>query len=255
MKYGNFIAEIKPWQLFAAAFMLSGGIALMDPFPAADTLTRYAPAAEAFACGDWKYAFHPRFGVFFTAFAGMLVFITGLTGAGACKLAGVLLFSLSVFPLYSLFLQVWRKQTAGFGVILYILCSHLLRYAANGVRDNGKTLALALIACGLVGLTRKRLTWRNCFLLAGGSALLTVIRGEGALIALFCLGWGMVLLRRDWKKLLLTPLFCLILVLPQLCYNYMVIGYPVPELRHAVLLDKAGIRFCDAPVKIPETAR
>ncbi len=254
MKYEKIIANIKVWQLFLAAFLLSGIIAFINPYPATDTLTRYAPAAEAFAAGNWNYAFHPRFGVYFTSLAGVIVMLLDITGSGACKIVSILFFSLSVFPLHRLFLMIWGKKIAVIGVILYTFCSHLLRYAADGVRDNGKTLALALAACGLVELTR-RSSWHACFLLSGGCALLTVIRGEGALIALFCLVWGIILLRKDWKKIISAPALCFLLILPQLYYNYLVIGYPVPELRHAVLLDKIGIHFHDAPVKIPETAR
>ena len=64
------------------------------------------------------------------------------------------------------------------------------------------------------------------------------------------------------RLILLTELFYpkaellfFLMIFPQLLYNFIVIGYPVPELRHGVILDKAGIPPAAPLVKIPETAR
>lgn len=254
MQYATLIANIKARHFFGIALVLSGICAFCRLLPTDDVFMRYAPAAEAFAGGDWKYAFHPRFGVYFTAFAGIFVSLFHCSGIAACQFVSVIFFSLAVFPLHALFEKVWGQATAFWGTLAYIFTSHLLRYAGEGLRDNGKTLALALIALSLVSLTEKK-SWKNVQILAAGGALLTVIRGEGFLIAFLC-GIVALYILKDWKKSVAGIFLFLILISPQCFYNYRVIGYFVPELRHGVILYRLGIppARC-ATVKIPETAR
>lgn len=254
MQYNKIIANIKVWHLFIFALLLATFTAILNPLPANDVVGRYAPAAESFAEGNWLYAFHPRFGVYFTAFAGFFVWLIGINGVIACKVVSILFFSISVFPLYKLFNSIWNNKIALQATLLYCLCSHLLRYAGNGVRDNGKTLALSLIGCGLVSFYKKDNSIKNILFFSLGCALLTVLRGEGALIALCC-GIAGVFLLKQWRPILLGTAMFFLLISPQLVYNFIIIGYPVPELRHGVILDKAGIPPKSAPVKISETAR
>ena len=254
MQYNRIIANIKVWHLFVFALLIAALTAILNPLPANDVIARYAPAAEAFAKGDWLYAFHPRFGVYFTAFAGFFVWLTGVNGVVACKIVSILFFSVSVFPLYKLFNLIWNNKIALQAVLLYCLCSHLLRYAGDGVRDNGKTLALSLIGCGLVSFYKKDHSVKSVLLFSSGCALLTVLRGEGTLIALCC-GITGVFLLKQWRLIFVGTAMFFLMIFPQLLYNFIVIGYPVPELRHGVILDKAGIPPAAPLVKIPETAR
>ena len=93
MQYEKIIVNIKVWHLFVGALLLATLTAILNPLPANDVIGRYALAAEAFADGNWKYAFHPRFGVFFTTFAGLFVWLLGVSGVVACKIVSVLIFS------------------------------------------------------------------------------------------------------------------------------------------------------------------
>ena len=254
MQYNKIIANIKVWHLFVFALLIAALTAILNPLPANDVVARYAPAAEAFAAGDWQYAFHPRFGVYFTAFSGIFVWLTGVDGVIACKIVSILFFSISVFPLYKLFNLIWNNKIALQAVLLYCFCSHLLRYAGDGVRDNGKTLALSLIGCGVFSFCKKDYSVKSIFLFSSGCALLTVLRGEGALIAL-CSGIAGVFLLKQWRLIFLGITMFFLMIFPQLMYNFIVIGYPVPELRHGVILNKAGIPPVHPLVKIPETAR
>ncbi len=242
------------WLLFIFAILLATAVAVSNQIVANDTITRYAPMAEAFARGDWQYAFHPRFGVVFSSISGTFVWLFNVNGVIACKMLAILFFGLSVFPLYRLFCLLWDNSTAKIGVVLYVLCSHLLRYSADGLRDNGKTLAVALIALALVSLYRDKSRIGAGVCLIVGMALLTLLRGEGALIALVCGGFGVYLVR-DWRKIILGIGLFVFLLSPQLYYNFVTIGYAVPELRHGVLLDKIGIEPYKASVEIPESAR
>ena len=89
MQYNRIIANIKVWHLFVFALLIAALTAILNPLPANDVVARYAPAAEAFAAGDWQYAFHPRFGVYFTAFSGIFVWLTGVDGVIACKIVSI----------------------------------------------------------------------------------------------------------------------------------------------------------------------
>ena len=245
MGLGKLITFIRHYQypqrlIFWLALLLSGFVASITTIPADDTVMRYAPMAEAFARGDWVYAFHPRAGVYFSSLAGLVSFLTGCNGITACQAVGCFLFAIAVLPLFRLFEIIWSERIAIIGTLLYTFCSHLLRYSADGLRDNGKTLAFALLALGLVGLARQKEKRFFAFCLAGGMALLTVLRGEGALLAgLF--GILGACLAADFKLILKGGILFLLLILPQLIYNTWAIGYPVPETRHAYFLKNLQI--------------
>lgn len=230
MKIHFYVEKIKIWHCFLLACLLTGCCAFLRILPADDVFNRYAPAAEAFARGDWLYAFHPRFGVFFSSLAGSFVWLCGISGLSACKIVSTLFFALTVFPLHSLFIKIWGEKIALYGIFCYIFCSHLIRYAGDGVRDNGKTLAMAFIALALVSIL-ERGNWRNVFELALGCALLTVIRGEGFLIAVVCILAG-VYLFKDIKKSVSCILLFVVFIFPQCFYNYRAIGYFVPEVGY-----------------------
>ncbi len=255
MKSREIIANIKPWHIVVAALILAGVIATLTFAKAHDTVARYAPAAEAFARGDWKYAFHPRFGVFFTGAAGVVTWILHCSGYTACVIVATLCFATAVWPLHYTFKQIWGNNVATAACLLYVTCSYLLRYAVDGLRDDAKTLALALIAMALTAFTQNNRSWRQAVALAAGCALLTILRGEGALIAILAGIIGAILLK-DWRKIAVGALLYLLLISPQLYYNWRAFGYPVPELRHGVILDKIGVPV-NHPIltPIPETAK
>ncbi len=254
MQFENFVERVKPYHLFLIALVLSGLCAAFRLLPVDDVYARYAPASEAFAIGDWRYAFHPRFGVYYTSFAGVLVWLFHCSGVVACQITSVLLFAASVFPLHALFRKIWGARTAFWGTVCYVFCSHLLRYAGEGMRDNGKTLALAMIALALVSM-QKDAHWEDVFLLAAGGALLTVIRGEGFMIAIIC-GVTAIFFLKDWKKSLAGILLFCTFIAPQCLYNHYTIGYFVPELRHGYYLHKMGVPAAShAIIKFQEPTR
>jgi len=250
MKIHFSIEKIKTWHCFALACFFAGICASLHVLPSDDVFNRYAPAAESFARGDWLYAFHPRFGVCFTSLAGLWVWLFGISGVTACKIVSILFFASAVFPLNALFIKIWGKKIALYGIFCYIFCSHLIRYAGGGVRDNGKTLAMAFIALALTSILEKG-SWKNVFELALGCALLTVIRGEGFLVAIVCMSAGVCLFKNLKKSVSCVVLFILF-IFHQCFYNYCVIGYFVPEVRHGFILQKMGFSPTEAPVKIGE---
>ena len=58
--------------------------------PDRDTAMRYAPAAEAFARGDWLFAFHPRMQMLHPFVSGIFVLLFPVDGFLAAKLSSLL---------------------------------------------------------------------------------------------------------------------------------------------------------------------
>ena len=128
-----------------------GALLWLNPVPADDTATRYAPMAQAFAAGDWFYAFHPHSGVFFPALSGGIAWLTGLDGFRACQVAALLLWATAAIPLYGIVLKLWGdRRIALLAELLYLAASHLQRYVYDGLRDNGRSLGLFLLVLGLL---------------------------------------------------------------------------------------------------------
>ncbi|PWM82040.1 MAG: hypothetical protein DBX90_06470, partial [Lentisphaerae bacterium] len=89
----GWVAGHKSIALFLLALALGLGLAAINVFPAPDVATRYAPMAEAFAAGEWKYAFHPRIPMLHQTLAGCFCWLFGISGFAGCRLAAVLVFA------------------------------------------------------------------------------------------------------------------------------------------------------------------
>lgn len=111
--------------------LILGTLLWLNPIPADDTATRYAPMAQALAEGDWLYAFHPHSGVFFPALSGGIAWLTELDGFRACQVAALLLWATAALPLYGIVLKLWGdRRIALLAELLYLAASHL-RYHSN----------------------------------------------------------------------------------------------------------------------------
>ena len=224
--------------------------------PVDDVAARYAPMAEAAAAGNWRWAFHPRFGMFFPLLSGSIVKLTGANGFRGCQIAALLLFTLSSYPLYGLAIKLFNRAIAIKTMLLCLFCSHLLRFSMEGLRDSGKMLGFALAVYGLICVYQERNRCLGYVYTALGSVLLTLIRGDGALIAMMLLLLMLVLDWRghNWKirRSAAAVLLFFILLLPQLLYICRQTGYPVPELRHAQILKKLQIpALCQPELELP----
>ncbi|HIV09842.1 MAG TPA: glycosyltransferase family 2 protein [Candidatus Spyradenecus faecavium] len=123
---------------FAWAFNLSYG----------DAVNRYALMAEAFAQGDWAFAFHPRFNLLFPLGAGTLAWL-GFEGTVACSIMGLLGWALSAVPLFGIAQSVFNRQAAWCAFVLCFISPILFDAAYEGCRDTFRSLAvfLAVYAC------------------------------------------------------------------------------------------------------------
>lgn len=105
--------------------LVLGTLLWLNPIPADDTATRYAPMAQAFAEGDWFYAFHPHSGVFFPVLSGGIAWLTGVDGFRACQVAALLLWAAAAIPLYGIVLKLRGKpEIALLAPILLTLVDH-----------------------------------------------------------------------------------------------------------------------------------
>lgn len=139
------------WYAALAAWAIASlaGI-LFHPVMSSDSVTRYAPMADAFARGEWALAFHPRFGVLFQALAGCVVAVTGLDGAQALQVVGFGMLAGAMVPVWHLARRIFGTRLAWWAVALLFLGDDLFRYALDGLRDSGKCLAFALLGYGAV---------------------------------------------------------------------------------------------------------
>ena len=168
---------------------------LVDPALRSDTMTRYAPMADAFARGDWFYAFHPRFGVLFQTVSGSLAFLLGIDGARATPIAAFLFLSLAAVSVWCLVRRLWDGRSAWYAFLFVLLSEVMFRYSVNGLRESVKCLGFALIALGVVS---QRSRWF-------GLGLFVLITGFSycfATASVFAFAWCVYyLMRGAWRKL------------------------------------------------------
>ena len=223
----------------------------LNCLPCNDTALRYAPMAEAFANGNFACAFHPRFGLFFPIWSGCTAFITQLDGFRSCQIASLLLFILTAYPIYGIACKLFDRITACRAMLLYLLSSHLLRTAVEGLREPGKALGFMLAVYGVLSVYTRQERYAGYFLTACGCAILTTIRGDGALIALILFIWMVVLEIRHsgikFYRSLLAGLVMFLLITPQLVYVCKLTGYPVPDVRCSMLLKKLNVPVLTTP--------
>ncbi len=267
-----------PVLLSLLALILCIPLIILDAIPQTDVAARYAPMAEAFAAKDWFFAFHPRIPPLLPTTAGLICSAFDVDGFLACKLASALFFALGAIPLFNIFNTVFGKKTAHIGTFLYLFYPHLLRFAHMGFRDTAKGFSFILATYGLLLIFQKQKKsstpllqhfntprpegtlpsgYLYCML---GSAGLFLVRGDCSLYAFVFLGAAVLLnLKTGFpKKAILAGLGTLLLISPWLLYQHKTIGYPVPELRHAMFLEKTALsRFYndDAKIRLPGRER
>lgn len=238
-----------PCFLFALSVLLCSVLGYFNDIPERDVSGRYAPMATAFSEGDWDYAFHPRVPPLLPVGAGITVWLTGCSGFTAAKAVSILFFALSVFPLYGILRRTFDETTARWGCILLLLCSHLIRIAVSGLRDSAKGLAMLIAVYALICVWQQRKKISGYLWCAVGATMLSLTRGDCTLYALLflCAVLFFDMYRKKpffipWRTGIAVMLYLLFLS-PQLAYNYRTIGYPVPEVRYAVMLSKLEYRL------------
>ncbi len=245
--------NLTPLVLFFVAWLFCLPLLLLHDIPEHDVIGRYAPMADAFAAGDWRYAFHPRIPMLHPLAGGIIAWIFGCSGLAAVMLASSLFYAAAIFPLYGIFHRIFGKRLAFWSCFLYIFCSHLTRLGFSGLRDSAKSFAAILVVYGLICIYRERKHLTGYLWCGFGCGLLVIIRGDSVLFALLLFAAAAIFeifrgrkVYLPWRSALAGCVLFLT-VLPSLIYNYQVIGYPVPETRFGVILcrleNSTGINF------------
>ena len=189
----------RPWAVWAVAGALTVpalAVSVVWKGYAYDVLSRYAPMAEYFAKGEWAYAFHPRFGVLFQALAGSVTWATGCDGLQACVWVSLAVWGLCMPFLFEVAERVFSRAVAWMTVALYALCWPLLFDGFCGLRDSLRTLALLLVAAGML---RKLERERALPYLLPGLFILCTVRGDTVAMALAAVGLYACFDRFRWR--------------------------------------------------------
>lgn len=140
------------WLAAALYWVLASALTcLFYPLTMADACARYAPMADAFARGDFYYAFHPRFGLIFEVLSGVLTFVTGLPGVYTVQITAFLFLALTGVVMFAFVRRLGaREEVAWWTFVLVLLAPDFFRYALDGLRETGKCLVFALVAFAVV---------------------------------------------------------------------------------------------------------
>ncbi|MBR2906162.1 MAG: glycosyltransferase family 39 protein [Lentisphaeria bacterium] len=180
-KWDTVAKEMNPlcryaWHLTALLLLAYVPLLFISQWPGRDLAGRYAPMAEAFAAGDFQYAFHPRCQILHTSVAGITAFLTSCSGYLACKLTSYLFYIFSFFPLYGMAKKLFSVPVARGTILLFACCAPVVNLlAVAGERDSAKMFVQLLMAYSLVSLFTEREKLRYYILLgiAGGLAICT----------------------------------------------------------------------------------
>ena len=202
-------------------------VCCFSPALKGDGIARYIPMADAFARGEWELAFHPRFGFFFSAVAGLICKFTPLNGMMACQTTAFGMLALSGVAAWWFVRRVFENVTVAWIVFFLVVFAPIYTWpAALGYRDSGRTLALALIACGMVG--------EKNFLLGLGIFILTSLRADSWLVATAITGiWTIFcLVKHQWRKAILPGCGWLAGTMCVVTMTWLFFGYWLPSTQY-----------------------
>lgn len=244
--YGHVREKVVPWLFFLLFWVLLLPAIILYDFPLRDVADRYAPMAEAFAAGDWQFAFHPRVTPLMPMLAGVIVRIFSFDGHLACKLAGAVMLTCGVFPLYWGCKRMYGFIIAVWTVVMYIGCSYIFRFGYYGIREGGAVFGLLLLFWAAAKLSRHPEKWGGYLGVVFAEVILLTVRGDLALFAaaafvVFAI-WDLITHRHPLRTLGAAAL-TLLMMSPLLSYNYRMIGYPVAEFRQGIALRAVCRKF------------
>lgn len=228
--------------LVLSQVLVLAGIFLND-IPTRDVASRYALMSEAFANGDWQYAFHPRIQLLQPVAGGIVAWIFHCNGFTALKIASALFFLAGILPVWKLFREIYGDKTSIVSgtVIFYLLLPYNIHMAYSGLRESAKTFILLLIAYGLVRIYRNIRLTSGYVVLGFGGALAVICRADMIMSGIFLLWIGMILEcratlfpRRSFISAGLTG----VAVLGSSLINCSVSGHAMPDFRFARLFEQ-----------------
>lgn len=227
------------WLFFILLTLLMLPLILLNDIPYSDVASRYAPMAEAFSQGDWRFAFHPRIQPIFPVMSGVIAFIFQIDGFLACKLAGAFMLIIGVFPLWHGVKNLYGERQAKLALVLYLFCPYLMRLGYAGLRESTSCFAILLAYYAMSLLFKNKRSLLGVFYISLSSSILLLNRGD-TVIAVGCfflvlLIWDVLVHKLPWRTFG-AGVLVLLLISPWLYYNYRQIGYGVPDVRHAAAI-------------------
>ena len=232
--------------MFAAFFVIAAALAIagvvIDNSPDRDVALRYAPMCEAFASGNWRYAFHPRIQPLPIVAGGIIARIFQCDGFMASKIASLLWFFAGGVVIWKLFRELYSEKPwiANAATTFYAFFSYNIRLAYSGLRESCKIFVLLLIAWALIKVYKNTKGISGYILLGAGCALAVLCRADMIMLGIFLLFTGMVL-EAENRKIPLNSLVPIVLtggcLLLNTYLNYRIFNWAVPDCR--------GINICE----------
>lgn len=225
------------WALIVTAVVAVVVMVLSAAFPiiSTDTLGRYAPMAEAFAAGDWREAFHPRFGVGMSVLSGLVCRLTPLDGLSSCAVVSTLAWALGAPLVGRIAAEVFDRRTAAFAFVLYLICPQILLWGFEGLREPFKTLGVLLMVDALFVLLRHGSRWWIEAVL--GAVLLVTIKPDTiAFCGCFVLAYGCI---ERFRRGFFAVVGSVALALQPMCLlTWSWTGYWLPSYQFVVALKR-----------------
>lgn len=232
----------KIWGTFLLILVLYLPQIFLNDLPQRDVAYRYAPAAEAFARGDWQYAFHPRLQFLHPFVSGIMVWLFSISGFLGAKLSGLLFYALGVFPFFSLMKEAFNRKIAYWSLLFYLFASRLIILSSSGLRESHKLFAILLIVLGLVQVWKYRKDLKGYLLLGAACGLSVCTRNEMLLFAVLLFSCGIAMDAKQNRipfRSMLGGGLAVLFAFPEFLVNYMKTGYTVPGSRYLELFEKA----------------
>ena len=227
------------WSFVIAAVILYVPLLIWNEWPTRDVASRYAPMAEAFARGDFQYAFHPRCQMMLPFCAGIISVLTGVSGLMACKITALIFFILGAFPLFCIARTLFGRKIAIGTVILYLFCFHIIdEMVVTGLRDELKSFFLLWISREFLMMFLERGSWRHYAKLGLACGLSICVRGELLFIATTVVFLCGVLdgLKNRWLWRTSICMLCAIAgASVEILTNLAVSGYAIPSSRFVAI--------------------
>lgn len=190
-----------------------------------DVVVRYAPMADAFAVGDFEMAFHPRFGVLFQVLTGIVRWSVAFDGLQSCQCVAAAFWAYSMIPLWAIARRIFDHRTALLCVALLLIAPRPFGLALDGLRDDGRLLAMLLCALAFIN-------GRSLYLALGSFILLT-LRVDCYFIGTAVIGvWVLrAIVRRQWRSILLPAASWLIGSIAIITMIHHYTGHWVPAVQ------------------------
>ena len=229
---------------------------VLNDLPERDMAHRYIPMAEAFAAGNYAFAFHPRIPPLCTTLGGVIALLTGLGSFMALKIASAFWHLAGGAVLYRLFRLLYpdRERPAVIGVLLYFFFPYSFILAYSGLREPAKGFCLYCLTLALLEIYRERSRLRGYLLLGAGCGLAVLTRAEMITLSLLALTAATALELRRFRRPLKSAasfLLAAAIAAPGMLINAFYFGAPVPDYRFALLFGRCfgrDMRLYDLPV-------